>query len=151
MYLLFTLPFFGWTVPREISLHSLLPGFSFFKKIIFLLKDNCFTEFCCFLSNLNMNQPSVYSYPILFEPPSVLPPHPSPLGWYRALVWVSWAMQQIPIGYLFYMWKCKFPRYSCPTSHPLLPSPRVHKSVLYVFSLFFLSHCYKANFVYKLY
>ena len=24
---------------------------------IFLLKDNCFTEFCCFLSNLNMNQP----------------------------------------------------------------------------------------------
>ena len=26
-----------------------------FKK--FLLKDNCFTGFCCFLSNLNMNQP----------------------------------------------------------------------------------------------
>ena len=26
--------------------------------IIFLLKDNCFTEFCCFLSNLNMNHPS---------------------------------------------------------------------------------------------
>ena len=25
--------------------------------IYFLLKDNCFTEFCCFLSNLNMNQP----------------------------------------------------------------------------------------------
>ena len=24
---------------------------------IFLLKDNCFTEFCCFLSKLNMNQP----------------------------------------------------------------------------------------------
>ena len=23
----------------------------------YLLKDNCFTEFCCFLSNLNMNQP----------------------------------------------------------------------------------------------
>ena len=30
----------------------------FFKKFIFfLLKDNCFTEFWCFLSNLNMNQP----------------------------------------------------------------------------------------------
>ena len=26
---------------------------------MFLLKDNCFTEFCCFLSNLNVNQPSV--------------------------------------------------------------------------------------------
>ena len=23
------------------------------------MKDNCFTEFCCFLSNLNMNQPQV--------------------------------------------------------------------------------------------
>ena len=34
--------------------------FSFFKINLFLLlKDNCFTEFCCFLSNLNMNQPSV--------------------------------------------------------------------------------------------
>ena len=29
----------------------------FFKLIYFFLKDNCFTEFCCFLSNLNMNQP----------------------------------------------------------------------------------------------
>ena len=27
--------------------------------LIFLLKDNCFIEFCCLLSNLNMNQPSV--------------------------------------------------------------------------------------------
>ena len=33
-------------------------AFSFLKKLIyFLLKDNCFTEFCCFLSNFNMNQP----------------------------------------------------------------------------------------------
>jgi len=24
---------------------------------IYLLKDSCFTELCCFLSNLNMNQP----------------------------------------------------------------------------------------------
>ena len=30
---------------------------SLFFLIYFLLKDNCFTEFCCFLSNLNMNQP----------------------------------------------------------------------------------------------
>ena len=26
-----------------------------------------------------------------------------PLGWYRAPVWVSWDIQQIPIGYLFYI------------------------------------------------
>ena len=46
-----------------------------------------------------------YAYiPSLFEPPSHLPPHPTPLGWYRAPVWVSWAIQQIPISYLFYTW-----------------------------------------------
>ena len=28
-----------------------------FLKFNFLLKDNCFTEFCYFLSKLNMNQP----------------------------------------------------------------------------------------------
>ncbi|MES7586305.1 hypothetical protein U6P61_12205, partial [Cutibacterium acnes] len=35
-----------------------LSTFFFFSFIffIFLLKDNCLTEFCCFLSNLNMNQ-----------------------------------------------------------------------------------------------
>ena len=29
----------------------------FFLFIFFLLKDNCFTDFCCFLSNINRNQP----------------------------------------------------------------------------------------------
>ena len=35
------------------------PGLSlfFFNQFIFQFKGNCFTEFCCFLSNLNMNQP----------------------------------------------------------------------------------------------
>ena len=32
--------------------------------VYFLLKDNCFIEFCCFLSNLNMNQLQVYIYPL---------------------------------------------------------------------------------------
>ena len=31
-------------------------------------------------------------------------PHPTPPGCYRAPVWVPWVIQQIPIGYLFYMW-----------------------------------------------
>ena len=69
----------------------------------FLLKENCFTEFCCFLSNLNMNQPQVYIYPLPFETPFHLSPHPTPLGWYRVPVWVSWAIQQILIGFLFYI------------------------------------------------
>ena len=64
--------------------------------------------------------------------PSLLNLPPTPLGWYRAPVWVSWAIQQIPVGYLFSIWYCKFPCYSFHTSHPLLPSPHVHKSILYV-------------------
>ena len=47
------------TLPSSSVSSSLLRSFfaiSFFL-IYFLLKDNCFTEFCCFLSNLNMNQP----------------------------------------------------------------------------------------------
>ena len=38
----------------------------------------------------------MYIYPLPFEALSHLPPQPIPLGWYRAPVWVSWAMQQIP-------------------------------------------------------
>ena len=36
---------------------NLLPSEYFKNLFTFQLKDNCFTEFCCFLSNLNMNQP----------------------------------------------------------------------------------------------
>ena len=54
--------------------------FSFFFQFIFiLLKDKCFTEFCCFLANLNVNQPQVYIYLLPFEPLSHLSPHPTPL------------------------------------------------------------------------
>jgi len=62
-----------WSSP--CSFFFLLPFFKF----IFLLKDNCFIEFCCSLSNLNMNQPWVYIYLLPFEPPSYLLPHPIPL------------------------------------------------------------------------
>ena len=53
-----------------------------FKKIFFYfkLKDNCFTGLCWFLPNINMNQPSVYIQPLLHEPPSHLPPNPTPLA-----------------------------------------------------------------------
>ena len=36
---------------------EMTPELKLLKFIYFLLKDNCFTEFCCFLPNLNMNQP----------------------------------------------------------------------------------------------
>ena len=44
---------------------------------LFQLKDNCFIEFCCFLSDINMNQLQVYIYLLPLEPPSHLPPHPN--------------------------------------------------------------------------
>ena len=34
---------------------------------------------------------------------SLLNLRPTPLGWYRVPVWVSWAIQQISIGHLFYI------------------------------------------------
>ena len=43
----------------------------FFINLFFLLKDNCFTEFCCFLSNLKMNQLQGYIYPLSFETLSI--------------------------------------------------------------------------------
>ena len=62
-----------------ISPYDVFLSFSFFFYYLFLLKDNCFTEFCCFLSNLNMNQPQVYLYPLLSETPISLPIPPSRL------------------------------------------------------------------------
>ena len=77
----------------QLKLHkiSLETRCAFFLLIYFLLQNICFTEFCHFLSNLNTNQPEVYIYLLPFEPPSHHPPHPIPLGWYKAPVWVSWA------------------------------------------------------------
>ena len=43
--------------------------------IFFLLKDNCFTEFCGFLSYINKNQSSVYPSALPPKPPSHLPSH----------------------------------------------------------------------------
>ena len=74
-----------------LSLPELLPGkkrvsscgfavvILFFFLIYFLLKNNCCAEFCCFLPNLNMNQPQLYICPLL----SNLPPisHPFPPLW----------------------------------------------------------------------
>ena len=83
------------------------------------MKDNLFTEFCCFLSNLNMNQSQVYIFPLPFEPPSHLPPHSTALGWYRAPVWVSWAVQQIPLGYVFYYGNVSLEKAMAPHSGTL--------------------------------
>ena len=43
----------------------------------------------------------MYICPLCLDSLSHLPPIPTPLGYYRALVWVPWVIHQIPIGYLF--------------------------------------------------
>ena len=56
-----------------------------------------------------------------------------PLACHRAPVWVSWVIQQVPIGDLFYVWYSKF--LSTLSTHlpfSLLSSHCVHRSVLYV-------------------
>ena len=57
----FIVPFdhIAFLCPPPSSWHP--PLYSLFL-FLFLLKDNCFTEFSCFLSNLNMNQPWLYMY-----------------------------------------------------------------------------------------
>ena len=47
-------------------------------------------------------------YLLLPEFPSHLPPDPTLLDWYRAPVWVSWAIQQSPISYLCYTGNVSF-------------------------------------------
>ena len=39
--------------------------------------------------------------PLSLEPPSHHPPHPTPLGWYRAPVWVPWDKPPIPLAVYF--------------------------------------------------
>ena len=54
-YFLGVLKFSKWSVKTSFNLKSLAVSAFLKITIYFLLKDNCFTEFCCFLSNLNMN------------------------------------------------------------------------------------------------
>ena len=68
--------------------------------IYFLLKDNCFTEFCCFVKPQHESAVGIHISAPFY---SHLPPNPTPLGWCRAPVWVSWVIQQTPVGYLFYI------------------------------------------------
>ena len=56
----------------------------FKKKINFKLEDSCFTMLSWFLPCINMNQSYIHVWPLLLEPLSLLPSHPTPLGYHRA-------------------------------------------------------------------
>ena len=71
----------------KLFFNSVKISFSFlsiclFKFIYFSLEDNCFTVLCWFLYWLIHHHSSAKSYacPLLREPPSYLPPHPTLLG-----------------------------------------------------------------------
>ena len=108
-----------------------IPQMLFFL-IFFCMKDNCFTELCCFLSNLNMNQPWVYIYPLPFEARCHLSPHPTPQVDTEPLFELPEPQSKFLWAIYFTFGNVKFPCYSFRTSHFLLPSPHVHKSILYV-------------------
>ena len=55
--------------------------------------------------------------------PSPSPHHPSACWW--APIWVPWVIQQMPIGYLFYTWYCKFLCYYLPYISPSPSSPPI--------------------------
>ena len=56
------------------------------------------------VSAIHQHESAIGSLPL--EPPSHLPLLPTPLGCCRVPVWVPWVIQQISIGYLFYIWYC---------------------------------------------
>ena len=58
-------------------------------------------NFVVFCQTPNMNQPWVYIYALPFEPSSHLPPHPTPLGWYRALFEFPEPYSKFPLAIYF--------------------------------------------------
>ena len=67
----------------------------------------------------------------LFWTPFCLPLHSTPLGCHKVPVWAPWVIQQIPTGYLFYIWWC-MSFYATVSICPTLSFPSCPESVLYV-------------------
>ena len=81
-----------------VSLHNHHIALFFNWRIIALQNHVGFCQTSTWISHRYIYIPS------LLNLPPIPPPHPTPLGCYRAPVWVPWVTQQIPIGYLFYIW-----------------------------------------------
>ena len=88
-----------------------------------------------------MNQSQVFICPLPFEPPSHPPPHPVPLGCHRALGWAPCVTQQIPTGYLAYIWWgiCFHATFSI---HHTLSIPTVSSSLFSMSASSLLPHKY---------
>ena len=87
-----------------------------------------FTISCWFRPYISMNQPQAYIRPLPLESPSLLPPHPTPLGCHRApgLSSLHLTANSHWLAVL-HMVMCMFQRCSLNLSHPLLPPlcPRI--------------------------
>ena len=68
------------SVPQAAPFLSIVSFFSLIYDFFFYSRITALQNFVVFLSNLNMNKPQVYIYPLPFEPPSHLQPYPTPLG-----------------------------------------------------------------------
>ena len=94
-----------------------------------------------FLPCINMNQPQVYICPLPLEPPSLLPPPPTPASCHRvpglsSCVMIANSHWLSILCMVVHMFLC----YSLHLPHPLLPPP-VSASL---FSMS-VSHCCPAN------
>ena len=74
-----------------VGCHALLQGlFPTQGSNLHLIIFPALTDMFCFLPYINMNQSLVHIYPLPLELASHLLPLPTPLGCYRARVWVPW-------------------------------------------------------------
>ena len=92
---------YGWLIMSVVHLTSYFASFPFFSfffnfliyffnwRIIALQNFAVFCETSTWISHRFTYIPSHFL------------PHPSSLGWHRVSVWVSWAIEQITLGYLF--------------------------------------------------
>ena len=87
----------------------------FYWKIIALQN---FAAFC--QTSTRISHRYTYVSSLLHLPPISLP-HAPPLGWYRAPVWVSWDIQQIPLAIYFTYDNVSF--HVTLSIHPTLSSP----------------------------
>ena len=112
-----------------------------FLNLFYLLKDNCFTEFCCFLSNLNMNQ-TWYTYsPSLLNLPPISCPIPLLQVDTEPLFEFPEPYSKFPLAIYFTYGNVSFHvtlSIHLTLSSPLSPCPQVYSLCLFL-------HCQSVN------
>ena len=92
-----------------------------FSKNLFFFKNNCFTEFFFFCQASTWISHRYTYNPLPFEPPSHLPSHPTPLGWYTARLFPE-PYNKFPLAIYFTYGNVSF--HATLSIHLTLSSPR---------------------------